>query len=55
MHVKEKGKIANKKYQEITKISRQLAAIELTNAPRQSHTNQRRKGVSTVYEEAISK
>jgi len=31
MYVKEKGKITNKEYQEITKISRQMATIELTN------------------------
>ncbi len=31
IYVKEKGKITNKEYQEITKISRQMATIELTN------------------------
>ena len=31
MYVKEKEKITNKEYQEITKISRQMATIELTN------------------------
>ncbi len=31
MYVKEKRKITNKEYQEITKISRQMATIELTN------------------------
>jgi ATP-dependent DNA helicase RecG len=31
MYVKENGKITNKEYQEITKISRQMATIELTN------------------------
>jgi len=31
IYVKEKGKITNKEYREITKISRQMATIELTN------------------------
>ena len=31
MYVKEKGKITNKEYREITKMSRQMATIELTN------------------------
>ena len=29
LYVKEKGRITNKKYQEITGVSRQMAAIEL--------------------------
>jgi ATP-dependent DNA helicase RecG len=31
MYVKEKGKITNKEYREITKISRQMATIDLTD------------------------
>ena len=31
IYVKEKGKITNKEYREITKISRQMATIDLTD------------------------